>query len=129
MASKELSERKLKEIQEIARGWGKLLAREAYPQGPGLDVSLADMEDIVARATRAIVRGAVETMTDDQAGDLGEEAACPNCGRICKLKRKSRPLVVRGGQATLDEPVGHCPTCRRDFFPSASGATSRWSPV
>lgn len=122
MASKELSERKVKEIEEIARGWGKLLAREAYPEGPGLDVSLADMEDVVARATRAIVRGAVETMTDDQADDLGQEAACPNCGRICKLKRKPRPLVVRGGQATLDEPVGHCPTCRRDFFPSASGA-------
>ena len=43
MASKELSERKLKEIEEVARGWGKLLAREAYPEGPGLDVSLADM--------------------------------------------------------------------------------------
>ena len=122
MASKELSERKVKEIEEIARGWGKLLAREAYPEGPGRDVSLADMEDVVARATGAIVRGAMETMTDDQAGDLGQEAACPSCGRICELKRKSRPLVVRGGQATLDEPVGHCPTCRRDFFPSASRA-------
>jgi len=122
MASKELSERKLKEIEEIARGWGKLLAREAYPERPGRDVSLADMEDVVARATRAIVRGAVETMTDDQADDLGQEAACPSCGRICRLKRKPRPLVVRGGQATLDEPVGHCPTCRRDFFPSASRA-------
>lgn len=122
MASKELSERKLREIEEVARGWGKLLAREAYPEGPGLDVSLADMEDVVARATKAIVRGAVETMTDDQADDLGQEAACPSCGRPCKLQRKSRRLVVRGGQATLDEPVGHCPTCRRDFFPSASGA-------
>ena len=124
MASRELSERKLEEIEEIARGWGKLLAREAYPGGPGLDVSLADMEDVVARAARAIVRGAVETMTSDQAGDFGQEAACPTCGRICALKRKSRPLMVRGGQARLDEPVGHCPTCRRDFFPSASGAAS-----
>ncbi len=119
MASKVLSERKLGEIEEVARGWGKLLAREAYPEGPGLDVSLADMEDVVARATRAIVRGAVETMTDDQADDLGEEAACPNCGKMCKLKRKTRSLAVRGGNANLDEPVGHCPTCRRDFFPSA----------
>jgi len=49
--SKELSERKLKEIEEVARGWGKLLAREAYPEGPGRDVSLADMEDVVASPT------------------------------------------------------------------------------
>jgi len=54
--SKELSERKLNEIEEVARGWGKLLAREAYPEGPGLDVSLADMEDVVAGATGSLVR-------------------------------------------------------------------------
>jgi len=30
-------------------------------------------------------------------------------------------IKVRGGEATLEEPVGYCPTCRRDFFPSASG--------
>ena len=119
MATKTLSERKLREIEEIAAGWGKLLARESFPEGPGLDVSLADMEDIVARAGRAIVRGAVETMTIDQAQQLGEQAACPGCGKMCKLKRKPRPVAVRGGRVNLDEPVGHCPTCRRDFFPSA----------
>ena len=119
MATKTLSERKLTEIEEIAAGWGKLLARESFPEGPGLDVSLADMEDIVARATRAIVHGAVETMAADQAGRLGNQAVCPGCGKMCELKRKSRPMAVRGGCADLDEPVAHCPTCRRDFFPSA----------
>ena len=39
MASKEARERKLKEIQEIAAGWGKIIAREAFPNGPGLDVT------------------------------------------------------------------------------------------
>jgi len=119
MAKKTLSEQKLKEIEEIAAGWGKLLARESFPGGPGLDVSLADMEDIVARAANAIVSGAVETMTADQADQLGDQAACPGCGKMCKLKRKTRSVAVRGGNVNLDEPVGHCPTCRRDFFPSA----------
>ena len=27
----------------------------------------------------------------------------------------------RGGDAVLSEPVGHCPKCRRDFFPAAAG--------
>ncbi len=119
MATNVPSERKLREIEEIAAGWGKLLARESFPEGPELDVSLADMEDIVARATKAIVHGAVETMTADQAGRLGNQTACPGCGKMCELKRKSRTVTVRGGSANLDEPVAHCPTCRRDFFPSA----------
>ncbi len=119
MATKMLSERKLREIEKIAAGWGKLLARESFPGGPGLDVSLADMEDIAARAANAIVSGAVETMTADQADQLGDQAACPGCGRMCELKRKSRSVAVRGGNANINEPVGHCPTCRRDFFPSA----------
>ena len=119
MATEVLSERKLKAIEEIAAGWGKLLARESFAEGPGLDVSLAGMEDIVARAGRAIVRGAVETMIADQARQLGDQAACPVCGKMCKLKRKTRSMAVRGGSVNLDEPVGHCPTCRRDFFPSA----------
>jgi hypothetical protein len=111
----------LKEIQEIAEGWGKMIAREAFPDGPGLEVTLADMEEYAVAASRALVKGAVESMTTIQGGQLGEEAPCPICGEMCALKRKSRPVVVRGGEATLDEPVGHCPACRRDFFPSASG--------
>lgn len=121
MASKEARERKLKEIQEIAEGWGKMIAREAFPDGPGLDVTLAEMEEYAVAASRALVKGAVESMATTQGEQLGEEAACPTCGEMCPLKRKSRPVVVRGGEADLEEPAGHCPRCRRDFFPSASG--------
>jgi len=120
MASKEARERKLKEIQEVAEGWGKMIAREAFPDGPGLDVTLAEMEEYAVAASRALVKGAVESMTATQGEQLGEEAVCPTCGKMCPLKRKSRPVAVRGGEATLAEPAGHCPTCRRDFFPSAS---------
>lgn len=119
MTSTKLSERKLKEIREVAEGWGKLLAREAFPEGPGLDVSLADMEDIAAVATRAMVKGSVETMTEHQTESLGEQAACPTCGKTCQLQRKPRDVIVRGGDASLDEAKAHCSRCRRDFFPSA----------
>lgn len=119
MSSGKHSEAKLREIQEVAEGWGKLLAREAFPDGPGLDVSLAEMEDVAAMATRAMVRGAVEEMTKEQAGLLGAEARCPTCGTSCELRRKVRDITVRGGTASLDEPVAHCRRCRRDFFPSA----------
>jgi hypothetical protein len=98
---------------------GKLLAREAFPEGPGLDVSLADMEDIVAVASQALVKGSVETMTGQQAESLGAQAACPTCGKLCEVEQKARDVIVRGGRATLDEPKAHCSRCRRDFFPSA----------
>ena len=120
MTSKEARERKLKEIQEVAEGWGKMIAREAFPDGLGFDVTLAQMEEYAIAASRALVKGAVESMTAIQGEQLGEEAPCPVCGKMCLLKRKSRPVVVRGGEVQLDEPVGYCPTCRRDFFPSAS---------
>ncbi len=121
MSSGKLSDGKLKEIEEIAAGWGKLLAKEAFPTGPGLDVPLVEMEEVANRAAKAIVRGAVETMTCEQAKQFGEELPCPICGKTCAVKRKSRPMTVRGGEAALEEPVAHCSACRRDFFPSASG--------
>jgi hypothetical protein len=120
MASKEARERRLKEIGEIAAGWGKIIAREAFPDGPGLNVTLADMEEFAIAASRALVKGAVETMTDSQGEQFGEEAPCPICGKMCSLKTVPRSVVVRGGDAMLNEPMGHCPTCRRDFFPAAA---------
>lgn len=121
MASKEARERKLREIQEIAESWGRMVAREAFPDGPGLEVTLAEMEEYAVVASRALVKGAVESMAATQGERLGDEAPCPVCGKVCPLERKSRPVAVRGGEAALEEPVGHCPACRRDFFPSASG--------
>lgn len=111
--------RKRAEIEDLARHWGELLAREAYPTGAGLDVSLADMEEMVACATRAMVQGAIGKMTEDQAESLDEHQPCPTCGKACHVRRKSRTVAVRGGSAELAEPFAHCAKCRRDFFPSA----------
>lgn len=121
MASTMLTGAKLKELEELAAGWGKLLAQEAFPEKPGLDVTLADMEEIAAVAAQAIVAGAVGTMADEQAESLAAQQPCPTCGRLCDVHRKSRTVAVRGGTTELREPVAHCSTCRRDFFPSASG--------
>lgn len=120
MASTKLSDEKLKELADLAAGWGKLFAREAFPDAPGLDVSLADMEEIAALATQAIVREAVGTMAEQQAQTLAPQLPCPSCGKLCDVKRKSRTVAVRGGTTELHEPVARCSTCRRDFFPSTS---------
>jgi hypothetical protein len=113
-------ERKLRRIQELARGWGKLLAEQAFPQGVGLDVDLATMEDFASTAAKALVGGAIETMTCQQASALEEAHPCPECHKRCELEHRRRRIQVRGGEVDLAEPVAHCSTCRRDFFPSAS---------
>jgi hypothetical protein len=118
-------ERKLKEIGELARGWGKILAGEAFPEGVGLDVDLFTMEEFAVTAAKSLVRGAIETMSERQADELPESAACPGCGRSCHLAHRSRELQVRGGAAKITEPVARCSACRRDFFPSTSGAEDR----
>lgn len=120
MASELKAKQELPEIEEIAHGWGNLLAKLAFPEGVGLDVSLGMMEELAVAASKALMCGVVESMTTTQAEALGAEAACPECGRSCQLQRRSRPVQLRGGTAKLQEPVAHCSTCRRDFFPSAS---------
>jgi hypothetical protein len=118
MSDRKLSEEKRKEIEQLALVWGRLLAQEAFPDGPGLDVSLADMEEISAVATKAIVRGAIGTMAEEQAQSLDQQQPCPACGKLCDVSRQPRTVAVRGGSAELNEPVAHCSTCRRAFFPS-----------
>lgn len=109
-------------IEELAQGWGRLLAREVFPDGVGLDVDLFTMEEIAVTAAKALVRGAVETMTENQIDSLEAEEPCPGCGKLCQLDLQSRSIQVRGGPAELTEPKAYCSTCRRAFFPSTSGA-------
>jgi hypothetical protein len=44
-------------------------------------------------------------------------ARCPACGTRCQTERKKRPVTSLDGPLTVEEPVGYCPHCRRDFFP------------
>lgn len=59
-----------------------------------------------------------------QARQMGQFAAhaadfapCPKCGTRCELDRKERRITSIDGSLMVEEPVGHCPRCRRGFFP------------
>ncbi len=123
MAARKLSEEDLRRISELAKRWGKIIVREQWgEQGPGLDVDLAQMEDVAVAAVRGLLAGTLESATQQQAGQLGESQSCPDCGRMNPLTSEERSITTRGGPFAHQEPKGHCPACRRDFFPSASGA-------
>ena len=121
MADESRNGRKWDEIEEIAKGWGKLLAKQVFPDGVGLDVDLWMMEEATVRAAKALVSGAIETMTAAQTEALEGQVSCSGCGQSCRLDHRPRLIQVRGGTAKFNEPVAHCSTCRRDFFPSAAG--------
>jgi hypothetical protein len=124
MAARKATPEDLKRIEELAKRWGKIIVREQWgTEGPGLDVDLTEMEDIGMAAVRGLMAGTLESATQQQAVQLGDQLACPTCGKICPVVPEERSIVVRGGGSFEHrEPKGHCPACRRDFFPSASGA-------
>ena len=43
---------------------------------------------------------------------------CPKCGRMQSLNLKKRAVLSGDGSVELSELAGHCPCCRRAFFPS-----------
>src|SRR5262245_23461113 len=123
MSQRTVSPEKLQEIQELAAGWGKIIARRVYGEpGPGTDVDFTALEQIAAAAARGLTEGTLATLLEQQARTLPAEQPCPGCGRLCPVGAEARPLIVQGGQLTLNEPVCHCPDCRRDFFPPAAVA-------
>ena len=125
MARTSFTPQDLQKIRDLAAQWGKIVARRAFDdQGPGTDVDLTTMEEVALAAAAGLTEGTLTTLLEQQAQLLGEQQACPACGRLCPLRRQPRPLDVRGGSLQLSEPICHCPDCRRDFFPPTDSAAS-----
>lgn len=60
-----------------------------------------------------------QTRIGDVAAEHPAEAACPDCGKDCQVRVKTRQVISEDGPVELTEIVAHCTRCRRDFFPSA----------
>ena len=123
MATRKLTPEELQAVMRLAKQWGKIVVKQAFgEQGPGLDIDFTQMEQVARAAARGLTEGALEVATAQQGELLGAEQPCPHCGKPCMVGHEERPLRVKGGIMQLREPKCYCPTCRRDFFPSASAA-------
>jgi len=127
MTAVQPSPEELQKVRELAAQWGKIVARRAFgDQGPGTGVSFATLEQFAAAAAAGLTEGTLATLLEQQAQALGRQQPCPDCGRLCAVRREARPLHLGSGQAIEhDEPVCHCPDCRRDFFPPADPSRPR----
>jgi hypothetical protein len=113
------------EVEQLAEGWGKVVARRVHEEvGPALDLDADDIEQMAVTAARAVARGTIADLLERKAALLGPEQPCPTCQRPCDVRRQPRAIDFWGGAVTCAEPVGHCPACRRDSFPSAAGAAA-----
>ncbi len=109
----------LSDLRDMAYGWGKVASRRAYgDQGPGLDIDFDSIESMAVDLGQAVIKGAIEETLKAQFKLLGDHQPCPECAQACPVDRVSRTVQVRGGPIQYQEPVGRCPACRRDFFPS-----------
>ena len=123
MPRRQLTPEMLQEIHDLAAGWGKIVARRAFGEdGPGLDVDFDTMEQVARAAAAGLTEGALATALEQQARALTEDQPCPACGTPCPVRREPRTLASPGATVTHNEPVCHCPACRRDFSPPAAPA-------
>lgn len=130
MATHKPTSEDLARVEELAKRWGKRVVQEQWGTGgPGLDVDLDQMEEVAMAAVRGLLAGTLEAATAQQAEQLGQQHPCPDCGRLCPLTSEERPVTTGIGAFAHREPMGHCPACRRDFFPSASASGSERSRV
>jgi len=116
----------LSNVRDMAYGWGKVVSRRAYgDEGPGLDIDFDSIETLAVDIGQAVIKGAIEEALKTQLKLLGDHQLCPECKRACPVDTAPRTLQVRGGTIEYNEPVCHCPACRRDFFPSAPELAAR----
>ena len=105
----------------ISEDWGKVVAHRAFgDEGPDLDLNFDAIEAVAFQAAQAVIKGTIQQSLSQQMRKLGETQSCPQCRRVCPVETEPRELIVRGATVQYDEPKCHCPTCRRDFFPSPS---------
>lgn len=89
------------------------------------DVPFREMEAAGHQLGQVIARATTERLSLARAERLTEAQPCPTCRRMCPLDHRERDLTTGDGEIRLREPVCHCSTCRRDFFPSAARSGTR----
>src|SRR4051794_35257930 len=108
----------LRELRDLAARWAQIVSKRAFgDDGPGLDVDFRTFEQIATAAAHGLTEGTLQLLLQQQAAKLPAEQPCPECGRLCPTRSRTRPLTAQGAAVEQVERIAHCPDCRRDFFP------------
>lgn len=77
------------------------------------------IEDAAHELGQELSRRVQAQMLNEVVAEQARVAKCPACGTRCELTTKRRGVLSGDGRISVQDQVGHCPVCRRDFFPSA----------
>ena len=69
---------------------------------------------------KQLSRQVQQQQMNELAASQPPTACCPKCHTRCELIPHKRDMKTVDGEANLQELKGHCPCCRRDFFPDAN---------
>jgi len=98
-----------------------LLAKRGFGEdGPPIETTFAQIEQFGHQAGRMVARAIDTHLAGRHAEHFSGESSCPGCDATSPPEARSHalPLQSQDGEVILHEPTCHCPSCRRDFFPS-----------
>lgn len=75
------------------------------------------IENAAHEVGQMLSRMVQERMLNELVAAQPSAGKCPTCGTRCSLKPRRRKVLSGDGRVELQELVGSCPACRRDFFP------------
>lgn len=75
------------------------------------------IENAAHEVGQLLSRMVQQKMLNELVAAQPPSAKCPTCGSRCSLAGRQRKVLSGDGRVELQELVGHCPACRRDFFP------------
>jgi len=77
------------------------------------------IENSTHQAGQLVSRIAQQIHMNELAAQHMGTAKCPECGTLCELDIDQREVLSGDGLVELQELKGHCPFCRKAFFPDA----------
>lgn len=102
-------------VEEVAE---KAVLQLYGPEGaPAVGTLFSQIEDVGVQMGDAVARAVIQRAVERQAATI--PATTCRCGEPLKEPTvEPRVLITRRGEVGWNEPSGHCPRCRRAFFPS-----------
>lgn len=116
---------KTEELKLWAGQLGEILCKRTFgEQGPDLQTSLADLEQVLGPVLEQLAAGFLQASVTQQSDRLPDEVACPTCGVGCSAlsEARQRTTTTEHGGFAWREPSYHCDRCQRSFFPAADRA-------
>jgi hypothetical protein len=125
MGSIAAAKAKTDELKRWTERMGEILSQKAFgEQGPDLETSLADMEQLLGPLLEQLAAGFLQQSVTQQGERLPDEVPCPTCGEGCTptTEDRARSMTTEHGDFRWPERACFCDRCQRSFFPSADRA-------